>query len=391
MARVWQNGFESLDSIFKEERQIGTTDIVYNNCILSYTNSNDEKGTTTNDNYKMYTGYTDGRGGYGKKALFLRTPSYKYTTLARPTRVCFGKSFITADNIKEIYTSFYYKATEIDDTLTTGYSTNLFEITGSAGGYSFMTIKVKTVNGGYQLIHGNLAYPMHYGEWYKIDVHVMTTGHSNKTGLVEIKVNDILVYSEPTDMNEYVAGGYKYTIGNLYYYLGHSSYSIGRAEYCIDDVILNTTSGATNNSWVTQSESILDFYPIANGSKSDFVPLSGSNYENVDDGGVGDGETTYNSTDVLGAIDTFKFGNSDYELDDSAEVTALYAYCEAKVEGTTCGVSLVEQEGSDYVELGTPITTLDYGKGNIIKDLSTTVGEFKNKEYGYKFKEVTEI
>ena len=51
---------------------------------------------------------------------------------------------------------------------------------------------------------------------------------------------------------------------------------------------------------------IYSFLPTSNGTHTDFTPLSGSNYENVDEAAPDD-DTSYNTADAVGEKDTYNF------------------------------------------------------------------------------------
>jgi len=75
-----------------------------------------------------------------------------------------------------------------------------------------------------------------------------------------------------------------------------------------DDFYLLDTEGSYNNDFLGDCV-VQDLLPFGAGSNTDFTPLAGSNYENVDDDPGPDSDTTYNSSSTVGNKDTYAMEN----------------------------------------------------------------------------------
>lgn len=116
------------------------------------------------------------------------------------------------------------------------------------------------------------------------------------TGSYEFRVDGVTVASNSSvDMNE--GGSNNFLVGNT-----NTGSSTGTR---MDDFYhVDSTGSAPYNDFLGPIH-IERLYPSGAGSSTDFTPLSGSNHENVDDEGRGDGDTSYNSTSTVGDKDLF--------------------------------------------------------------------------------------
>lgn len=73
-----------------------------------------------------------------------------------------------------------------------------------------------------------------------------------------------------------------------------------------DDIAINDTSGAADNSWAGDGR-VIAIKPNAAGDNTDFTPSAGNNYENVDEVPPDD-DTTYNESSTDGHYDLFNLG-----------------------------------------------------------------------------------
>lgn len=132
--------------------------------------------------------------------------------------------------------------------------------------------------------------------WYYIELKVLT---HNSTGTVDIHVNgsDWLALT-----NQDTQPG-----SNAY----HESFQLGPVNYIytsFDDLYFLDGSGSANNDFLGNRE-VVALDPDGAGDNTDWTPSAGSNYENVDDGGVVDEDTTYNETSTDAHEDLYTYGN----------------------------------------------------------------------------------
>lgn len=389
MARIWQNGFETVYTNINVQAKTET--IKCNNYDLAISNTRDTAGNTTDSTRKMYIGEAPGKGGYGSKSLCVKSIKEVYDAIAIPNRATISVPISTKLGAYEFYTSFWYKV----EKPTVGFKETsrfpIFEVLGYRNGGTFVTIDGYPYSDFYKLKVSksvDFSFNVGYDKWNKIDIRLRSTGYSGNSGILELKVNDILIGTFVGDYSEYVSGGSRFDIGYVKYCIGNL-YGNGDFKFYIDDILLNDTSDTINNTWCV-SESVLDIKPIANGSKTEFTPLSGANYENIDDLLVSDGDLSYNSTTNIGSIDTFRFQPlSIYNVPNDAIVTGVTLNYTSKVDGTVCGIKGIEYDGVDYKEVSTPTITTDYSTNGTSINSILTANEFNNREYGYKFLTVT--
>lgn len=75
----------------------------------------------------------------------------------------------------------------------------------------------------------------------------------------------------------------------------------------LDDFMMYDSSGTEVNDWVGDIRAYT-LLPTSNGSSTDFVPLTGNNWEMVDEQNP-DNDTTYNYSSIPGAVDLFNVEN----------------------------------------------------------------------------------
>jgi len=119
--------------------------------------------------------------------------------------------------------------------------------------------------------------------WYYIEFKVLT---NNSTGTAEIKVNGTSWKSVTSQDTQPGANAY-HTAFRLQPPFGITT--------LYDDIFFLDGSGSENNDYLGNRK-VLALDPDSAGDTTDWTPSAGSNYENVDDGGLCDEDTTYNET-----------------------------------------------------------------------------------------------
>jgi hypothetical protein len=81
-------------------------------------------------------------------------------------------------------------------------------------------------------------------------------------------------------------------------------YSLDGTSFHDDHYLADTTGSAPGNDFLGDIR-VETLYPNAAGDDTDYTPSAGSNFQNVDDAGTADGDTTYNQSTTPGDQDLF--------------------------------------------------------------------------------------
>lgn len=135
------------------------------------------------------------------------------------------------------------------------------------------------------------------GVWYFIELKV--TFH-NSSGSFELRVNGVTECSGSGVDTCNTANNYadRFRV--------RGSKSFGNYYQGWDDLYVCDDAGSRLNDFLGEI-SILTSVPNAAGTTTQFTPSAGSNYQNVDDSGDIDDDTTYNKSQTVGHIDLYNF------------------------------------------------------------------------------------
>ncbi len=122
-----------------------------------------------------------------------------------------------------------------------------------------------------------------------------------------------------------------------------SGYHILYAKY--DDIAVNDTSGAVNNSWIGRG-GIFGLRPSGAGTHTEFTPSAGNNYECVDEVPPND-DTDYVESDTVGKKDTYALGDLSVTTGNVAAVQWI-ARAKLNASGTGNFKRLLRHGGTDY-------------------------------------------
>lgn len=154
---------------------------------------------------------------------------------------------------------------------------------------------------------------------------------SDTVGVGEVRVNGATVLSL-TGQDTRNAAAAQITSVQLY----------GGMDSEYDDFYLCDTTGSVNNDFLGDVK-IVPLYPDAAGDSTQFTPLSGSNYQNVDEA-IADGDTTYVESSTVGHKDLYTFGNLSFTPESILGVQAIA--CVRKDDAGTREVRAVTKAGS---------------------------------------------
>lgn len=127
-------------------------------------------------------------------------------------------------------------------------------------------------------------------QWYMIELYVKLANSPDGVATVRIDGVEDIAFTGDTLSGSSAA-------------ITYVRFTTGGATGYHDDIAVNDTSGAADNSWCGDGR-VIGIKPNAAGDNTDFTPSAGSNYQNVDEVPPDD-DTTYNSSDTDGHYDLF--------------------------------------------------------------------------------------
>jgi hypothetical protein len=164
---------------------------------------------------------------------------------------------------------------------------------------------------------------------------------NNSTGSIVVRLNGVTVLT--------ITGVDSQNTANAFV----NRYSLDGTSFIDDHYLADTTGSAPNNDFLGDIR-VDVIYPNAAGDETDYTPLSGSNFQMVDDPGTPDGDTTYNESTTATDRDLF---NLQSPATPSGIVYAVQTYIVArKTDAGAREVSTVVKSGST-VDVG-PTNTL---------------------------------
>ena len=217
-----------------------------------------------------------------------------------------------------------------------------------------------------------------YDKNYLIEIHVVV---SQTVGVFQMKVDSILVIdlSAIDTMGSVGVANINYlAIGSADYASTVTTVSFG--QY-IDDVIVDDAA------WVGNTK-IQAIWPTGVGNSSQWTPLAGSNYANVDEIPYSDAD--YISTNTVNMVDTYVYSDL---LDTPSAILCVQPQARIILEGTPTPLNLsvvTRISGSDYVSSVylPPTTNYQSRYHNWPLSPATTaqwgVAEVNNAEFGIK-------
>ena len=211
--------------------------------------------------------------------------------------------------------------------------------------------------------------------WHKLDLKVKI----GESGQIALKLNDRSIYDSTQNLGTTPIKNIK--IGVI------KNYNSAVSLY-MDDIAINNNLGTTNNSWCGNGY-VKKLIPITNGSKIEFTPSANTNYKNLIED-IGDGNTTTNSTDVIGATDLFSLTKISTTENSNTKLN----YCKLLINAcyTEHGVSLIPviKDGDQERTLEATALGIDYAYKayDILTNPSTslpyTFEELDKLEFGYR-------
>lgn len=130
------------------------------------------------------------------------------------------------------------------------------------------------------------------------------------------------------------------------------------ASAYFDDFYVDT---ATSESDVSPpSKRFLFSLVNASGANAQFTPSAGANFENVDDSGTPDGDTTYNAALSAGLKDTFNTANITVPADHVIRAAIILAIARRTDSGVSSQLKLHSYDGATYQSGSAQTPTTSY-------------------------------
>ncbi len=158
-----------------------------------------------------------------------------------------------------------------------------------------------TLEGGYPALYvgatrvGVSPHKINANTWYLLEVH-FKIGTSN--GQFELKTDGVLSVSFTGNTDPTSQG----LVNNLMFKNFGGSYSD------LDDLALNDPTGTEDNGWCGDGR-VIALNPDGNGDTIQWTASSGSNYQCVDEGLPGNGDTDYVYTEYTNRVDLYTLQN----------------------------------------------------------------------------------
>lgn len=192
---------------------------------------------------------------------------------------------------------------------------------------------------------------LQYDTWYFVEFKVTL---NTTTGSFELRVNGVSGLVQ-TGIN--TSGQGQNSANDIELMAANTG---GTAGICtIDDAyVLDGNSSPNDFLGDGVSEAIL---PTGAGNATQWTPLSGANWENVDDGSGPDNDASYVSTAGTGIKDTYAFGNLSFI---TGNIVAVQVSFNARLlsAGTRTVRPIVRHSGTDYAGTNQNITSTSYAE-----------------------------
>jgi hypothetical protein len=175
-------------------------------------------------------------------------------------------------------------------------------------------------------------------EWHCIEIRVKPA--ESPDGIVQIYIDGVLDVDFAGDTRATASS----TLKSVQF--GATSGSHYVKDLWIDDIAINDTAGAVNNSWIGRG-GIHAIVPTGAGNSTDLTPSAGNNYAAVDEAPP-DGDTTYVQGATVGDHDSYDHGDLTPTAGVISAVNWL-AYAKLTEAGAGQIARVYRIGGADYV------------------------------------------
>lgn len=151
------------------------------------------------------------------------------------------------------------------------------------------------------------------GQWYVLEGYIKIDSSS---GVIQIRKDGVPILSYSGDTTHES----KTDIDNIAFWI--PSTGVQTNPHCFDDIVVVDTLGSSFNTWLNGVKIWKVAAPTANGNYSEWTPFTGSNYENIDESPPT--MVDYISTQTVGNVDTYSFGDADASIKAIGAVVTRY-------------------------------------------------------------------
>lgn len=218
------------------------------------------------------------------------------------------------------------------------------------------------------------------GHWHHIEMNLIA---DPSAGTCQIWVDEKLLIDVSGDTSNSASGDCT-TLNTMTIRCPRSAGSTAGTDIEIDDIVIWNDTGTdfTGQLGFHRIEAKL---PDGAGNYTDFTPSAGSNYQNVDEAGTPDDDTTYNESSAANDKDTFTVGNLSIANDVKGVSVKVYA----KTTGTGTARAMIRSASTDATETTETMTTsYDTYRGVFEVDpngsAAWSVSAFNSLEAGYE-------
>lgn len=222
--------------------------------------------------------------------------------------------------------------------------------------------------------------------WHQLEVKVKIADSPNGTVLVKVDGVEFLNITNVDTKNTANAkcDGIQFGSGVANYYWQEAT----DATYWSDIIMMDTSGSYCND--LLGTKMVKPGLPTANGNYAQWTPLSGQNYENVDDAfTVGpDGDTSYNKTAGVNNIDSFVIPDVPAGATINGVACTMYAKLEEPGVAKLKGLMRTGSTDGEGTEISSVPSSYAYLQSFIYVDpvsgVPMTAAEFNAAQFGYK-------
>jgi len=239
---------------------------------------------------------------------------------------------------------------------------------------------------------GTSTLAVSFNTWHYLEF--MATIHDT-AGVVEVRADGIqYLYLTGQDTkattNAYVSAiclsnVWNNNPGTAQYGMGTGATTTGFKVW-FDDLYFNSNAGSKNNGFLGDRR-VQSLFPTGAGNYAQWTPLSGQNYQNVDENPPND-DTDYNSTGTVGNKDSFAMGDLS-SLTGEVDAVMVLSRARAEDAGSPKHRALIRSGGVDGESSDFTLDTTYKSLAAIFEtspstSLDFTVAEVNSIEAGYK-------